>query len=183
MSKPDPQALTPEYLRRRIADSIAPWRQALKSYSLEQLNQADPNGGWSLGQVFTHCYLAASRMFIPMAETCIEEGEVDAPGQKNEMGENMFTYQSFPPIEIKMPEGLAFDPPVPDALSRLESQLDKIEARAMDAIDALAANPNINATTTHPAFGELTAQEWVLFTSMHYDHHLRQKNRLEKEIQ
>ncbi len=113
-----------------------------------------------------------------MAEACVEEGQVDEIARKNEVGQKLFAYQSFPPIQIDMPEGLAFTPPEPDSVQRLQDQLDKIEARSLEAIAALEQNPAINASRPHPAFGDLTTQEWLLMISMHYDHHLRQRDRL-----
>lgn len=151
------------------------YKNALTDYSEAEFNYKKTDDIWSLGQMYEHLATSGNCFFLKNIKYCLEKKNGQIGGDKNEWGENVFKYNSFPPIKLKVP-GNAPDPVAQSKenyenifekiIQQLEIQLDKIEADAGEY------------KTMHPVFGWHNAKEWLQSFEMHHRHHLRQMDEL-----
>ena len=55
-----------------------------------------------------------------------------------------------------------------------ESRFEDARARAIAALEAMAAADGSGFTASHPAFGPMTTRDWLRWAQRHLDHHLKQ---------
>lgn len=158
----------------------------LNDYKSEVLKYSDTDFNfkkspeiWSIGQLYEHLTLSASYFFLKNIKYCIEQRNGQIGGDMNSNGENVFKYNSFPPIKVKVP-GNAPEP-VAKAQKHYHDELGKIVQQIENQFNEVAENDG-NYKTLHPAFSWHNAQQWLQSFEMHHRHHLRQKAELEAYI-
>lgn len=157
------------------------WLKELNKYSEEQFARNPSDNGWSLGQVYMHLILGNDHFFMKNAEICLNgEGE-NMKGGKNKWGKILFTINGFPPMKFKRPGGAEAEPRQPESIEHIRGKLRASMEKAKEVSDRLDGY-NPNHKVRHPAFGYLNAKEWYRINIMHFKHHRRQKNRLDKFI-
>ena len=155
------------------------FKQALHDYSSEQLKYISEEGVWSIGQMYDHLIIVAHE-YLDNMESCTALNE-EHPLQKTQFGEDLFRNGGFPPIKIRLPDELNSPPNNSDSKEDLISRMDQLIQRYSQCeskVDFI--NPNYKVE--HGGFGWLNAREWYVLVGMHFRHHLRQKDELEKKM-
>ncbi|MEC0231749.1 DinB family protein [Paenibacillus alba] len=161
------------------SELIESYKSDLQRYSLDQLRYVSELGVWSLGQMYDHLILAALD-YIDKVEICASSNEEQIQG-KTEGGAQLFTIGAFPPIKIKLPDGPENNPSNAESKDDLLSGLDLVRKRMSEWEEKLdTINPNYKVK--HDGFGWLNAREWLDLVSMHFHHHLRQKDELVQKL-
>lgn len=162
----------------KLQSAVNQYISSLDAYSDEQFFFKHDEETWSLGQMYEHLTGSSNYFFLANCVRCLEKRKGQEGGEKNEFGEKLFIKGSFPPVKIKIPEGLRGPEPV--AKTRLEYRqiLEKILLDSKNLIEAVTDDDG-SYKALQLAMGWLDAKEWFFLHEMHYRHHLRQKAELE----
>ncbi|CAN5405569.1 hypothetical protein BH23BAC1_BH23BAC1_29570 [soil metagenome] len=156
--------------------SIDRWIDELEHYDDHQLMfQPGPNS-WSIGQVITHL-LEETESFIQEIETGLNSNE-NASGEMSAEAKTMFENNSFPDLKLEGPAD-APKPPQPAGKAELREGLKKLKAMLNQIGEELLRNSN-HGKTKHPGHHYFSAGEWFQWAKMHFRHHFRQKERINK---
>lgn len=166
-------------VNQNLISLLKSYQTALGHYTAQQFNFKKSDDIWSLGQMYEHLALSAQFFFLKNIKYCLEQRNGQIGGEKNANGDNVFKYNSFPPIKVKVP-GNAPEP-IAQSQESYESIFEKIIQQLDSQID-IVANDTSEYKTFHPVFAWHTAQEWLQSFEMHHRHHLRQKAELEAYI-
>jgi hypothetical protein len=163
-------------INETLINLLNSYKEALLGYSNEQFNHKQDNDIWSLGQMYEHLISSANFFFLKNIKYCLEQRNGETGGEMNENGKKVFSYNSFPPIKVKVPGG----GPQPVALAKESyvSAFDLLVDQLNSQVEKIGNDPGVYKTQ-HPVFSWHNAKEWLQSFEMHHRHHLRQKSELE----
>ncbi|MCS6796009.1 MAG: DinB family protein [Raineya sp.] len=166
-------------ITEKIQMHLQVYSNSLTAYSDEAfIFKADENT-WSLGQMYEHL-LISTEFFMAQVRGCLKEEKGGWEGEKTPVGEQIFAFGSFPPIEIKVPEKYqTAGEPVAKAKSFYQERFAELIQDLPSLQKEIEANPT-NYKRKHAIFGMITASEWFWCIEAHLRHHFRQKEKLEK---
>jgi hypothetical protein len=152
---------------------------ALDRYTDEQFAAKPAGHEWSLGQMYEHLHNANTYFFLANAKRCLEKRKGQEGGEMTDSGRNVFQYNSFPPVKIKMPDALRGPEPVARERNAYKTLFEETLQNGLMLADAL---PQDDGTykTYHAALGWLNAREWFQGGEIHARHHLRQQREREE---
>ncbi|MES5895421.1 DinB family protein [Bacillus cereus group sp. RP43] len=153
--------------------------EELEQYSLQQFIMKPSTEEWSLGQMYNHL-LSATYMQLDAIAKCKTETPSVA-NKKTDIGEKVYEMGAFPPIQIKIPNHSGYTPENPSCKEEIQERFLKLITAVKNIEPMLASIPN-DCKVEHPGLGYLNAAEWFQLISMHFSHHLRQKERLELKV-
>ena len=166
-------------LLKQLDESFVYWMMELDQYPINQFLYKPDQHSWCLGQLYNHL-IEQSEFYLQQIEICLGNQE-NLSGAMNAAGKSMFLHNSFPDLQIKGPASndATPSPENTDAcLQKLKTLRKKYQDTARE-VDTLT----VSGKTRHPGLGYFNAAEWVQFASMHFQHHLRQKRRIEECLQ
>lgn len=164
-----------EKVTTELIKALNLYKNALSDYSDEQFNHKQAEDIWSISQMYEHLAVSGNYFFLKNIKYCLENRNGQIGGDMNERGENVFKYNGFPPIKVKVPGGAA-DPIAQNKASYFaifESIIEQVEKQ----MPVISANDG-SYKTLHPVFGWHSAREWLQSFEMHHRHHLRQQKEL-----
>ncbi|WP_228713922.1 DinB family protein [Arundinibacter roseus] len=153
--------------------------QALDRYTDEQFLAKPAENEWSLGQMYEHILGANAYFFMANVKRCLEQRKGQVGGERSDAGENMFKYNSLPPVKIKVPESLRG----PELVAHSREDYRKLFAQSLQQGVLLAEQVLQDEgmyKTLHPIMGWLNATEWYAATEIHARHHFRQQKEREQ---
>jgi hypothetical protein len=154
------------------------FRGALASYTEEQFAAKPDADSWSLGQMYFHLVNGTQVYHMRQISNCLAGSET---GGKKLPGKIFFFIGSFPPVRVKVPPSEAYTPKQPADIAAMRDGLEIVIGKMRELSKTISVSESIGKAQ-HPAFGFLSALEWYQLIEMHFRHHLKQKNRLEKLI-
>lgn len=158
------------------------WQSDLQNFSMEQLLQKPAENSWSIGQVYIHLWMAAKGFFFKNIQRIATNDEkVKIGGRKNWVGYAVFLFGAMPTIKIEMPKSISVQPNQPESKKQLNARMEEVKKLVHEAA-LLLPSLNPKATVKHPFLGYLTAEEWLRLSSMHFNHHTKQKQRIKKHF-
>jgi hypothetical protein len=174
----EPAGINTAEIYQKLEQIIQGYLEALNQYSEEQFGYKQNDDIWSIGQMYEHLLSSSYQLFFKKINACLRQQYGSAEGEKTSDAAKMFSYGSFPPIKIKVPE--AWQGPQPMAQSR-KSYAVALTQLLTDArrLGQEIAKDTAGYKTNHVVLGMLTAAEWYQLLEMHFRHHLRQKKELE----
>ncbi|PEZ09303.1 hypothetical protein CN326_02945 [Bacillus sp. AFS018417] len=149
----------------------------LEKYPLELFIQKPSDEEWSLGQMYNHLILSAFHMQIAAIEKCANQTAAIG-GDKTDAGEKIYAMGAFPPIQIKVPDRPGYTPDNPTNKEDMKQSLLQLIEKMKEIGPKLSTIPG-DFKVEHPRLGYLNATEWFQLIYMHFQHHLRQKERLD----
>jgi hypothetical protein len=159
-----------------LINGLINYKEALSDYSATQFNYKESEEIWSIAQMYEHLVLSGNYFFMKNIKYCLEQKNGEIGGQMNENGQKIFSYNSFPPIKVKVPGNQP--QPVPQPKEAYAPAIDLLVAQLAQQMDSIE-NDAGQYKTQHPAFSWHNAKEWLQSFEMHHRHHLRQKAELE----
>jgi len=166
---------------KAIQTALDDYRSQLDVIPDERFDITPPKGGWSYAEVYSHIMQATIGSSI-LLERCTHQTSKPVKGGINWWGRYVLLTGLFPPIKTKMPD---------DVAARLApKKIDKEEAknlivkcrRRMDDMAALISDNPSTRRGKHPRLGMLTANQWFKFIRIHLQHHLKQLERITKQL-
>lgn len=155
------------------------YMEELEKYSTEQFRIKPSAEEWSLGQMYNHL-ISATRMQLDAIAKCRNEVP-SATNKKTDMGEKVYMMGAFPDIKIKLPDHPGYTPENPANKEDVQKQLLELITIIKKIESTIPTIPS-DCKVAHPGLGYLNAAEWFQLISMHFAHHLRQKERLETKV-
>lgn len=172
---------TPNEIFEQLSNTLTHYITSLDGYTDAQFAHKSAEDIWSLGQMYEHLIVSGNFFFLANTLRCLEQRKGQIGGDKNQYGDNIFKYNSFPPIKVKIPEPLRGPEPVARNRQAYRPLLVKLLADAQQMLAPVAADAG-DYKTMHPALGWLNAHEWFHSLEIHHRHHLRQQKELETLI-
>ena len=169
---------TPSEIYSSLEITINRYIASLDKYTDEQFIHKPAEDVWSLGQMYEHVLMTANFSFLANTVRCLEQRKGQLGGEHNAYGDNVFKHNGFPPIKVKVPEGLGKIELIPKTQDEYREQLKKVLSDAKALIEPVA-NDAGEYKCYHPVFAWLNAHEWFHNLEMHSRHHLRQQKELE----
>jgi hypothetical protein len=162
---------------KAINAALDAYRQQLDEIPDEVFTEMPPIGGWSYAEVYSHIMQASLGSSVAAEKCCLKTASVTNKGL-NWKGRLVFLLGAFPPGKRKAPA----------ALENLVKKITKEEARnliikvrkRMSDILPLTVADAGSHKIHHPDLGMLTAAQWIKFSRLHLQHHLKQLNRIKK---
>ncbi|MDD1370672.1 DinB family protein [Bacillus sp. MHSD17] len=148
--------------------------EELEKYSIEQFRTKPSSEEWSLGQMYNHL-IASTYMQLDAIAKCKTETP-SATNKKTDMGEKVYKLGAFPNIQIKVPNHPGYTPENPSNKEEIQKRIVELITVVKDIEPTLSSIPS-DCKVKHPGLGYLHAAEWFQLISMHFAHHLRQKER------
>lgn len=163
--------------RKAIEAALDAYRAWLDRLPDDLFDVTPPSGGWSFAEVYSHVLQSTLGASIA-AEKCARGTAPTTRKGLNLLGRFMMLTNRFPPAKIKAP-------PVIPVL-----KITKEEARNMiikcrkriESIAPLLPEAQDHHRISHPRLGMLHAKHWFKFLRVHLQHHLKQLERIEKEL-
>ncbi|OQR55437.1 DinB family protein [Bacillus sp. CDB3] len=153
--------------------------EELEKYSIEQFRTKPSSEEWSLGQMYNHL-IASTYMQLDAIAKCRTEVP-SITNKKTDMGEKIYILGAFPDIQIRVPGHPGYTPENPSNKEEVQKQFLELITIVKNTEATLTSIQN-DCKVEHPGLGYLNAVEWFQLISMHFAHHLRQKNRLELKV-
>lgn len=163
---------------QKIDETIHLWIEALDRYSMEQLCKQPSQGYWSIGQVYMHL-IAATGFFFEQVKECMRSDE-NADQEPAPAALQMFAAGDFPDRVIKGPPSNNATPQ-PATIDELRRELLVLKEEAAYLVPLIVSNTR-KGRTLHPGLMYFNAAQWMQFAAMHFRHHLRQVQRIERAI-
>lgn len=163
-------------INEALISLLISYKEALSSYSDEQINHKQADDIWSIGQMYEHLTMSGNYFFMKNIKYCLEKRNGDMGGEMNDNGKKVFSYNSFPPIKVKVPGG--GPQPVAQDKESYAAAIDLLIAQLNIQEEKIQNDPG-DYKTQHPVFSWHNAKEWLQSFEMHHRHHLRQKTELE----
>lgn len=156
------------------------WLNALDKYTEEEFKIKPADDAWSLGQVYAHLIKAATFFQFERINECVSSDEHSLEPM-NERTRDIYKMGGFPPIEVKVPIEFQPTPAQPENKEEARTKLKEVIA-LMPEYAAKIDSASYHGKAQHRALGYLNAIEWFELIDMHFRHHLRQKEKIEKFI-
>lgn len=152
------------------------YRKRLGAISDDEFSSTPPIGGWSYSEVYSHIFDSSLLSLEALAQCLHGKGE-DRP---TALAARLILFAGM------LPPGLKFK--VPKRLASRVKVISKLEAAAfmdqflekLSALEPEISHASAHVKTPHPRFGYLNARQWLRFTEVHLNHHLKQLKRIEK---
>ena len=155
------------------------WETALGHYNLEQLCRKPDAKSWSVGQVYMHLLDQTISYNFLQIEQCISSNE-NMYGEKSEEGVVVFANNAFPDKKLTGPPD-AKDPGQPESIEQLEKIWKDMRSK-LALLEEKISVTKYKGKAKHPGLYYLDAWEWIQFIDIHFRHHLRQKERIDRYL-
>ncbi len=167
--------------RKTIDDVLNNYRAQLDTIPDELFTETPPDGGWSYAEVYSHIMQATLASLVALERCTQRVGDVNTKGL-NLIGRFVLFFERFPPVKIKVPRKVDEKfPAVKISKEEARNLIVKCRMRIDDMMLHIKESAP-NACTKHPRLGMLNAAQWLKFTRIHLEHHLKQLDRIRKKI-
>ncbi len=154
---------------------IDKWIVALGKYDYEETLLKPDTNSWSIGQLYMHL-IFDTKYYIEQINICTTTDE-NADQSSNEFAQSIFEANGFPDEKIA---GAPDNDRIPQPLTKLQLIEELIAIKKeMTILAFIITGSKFKGKTKHPGLGYFSAEEWYQFAIFHFNHHLRQMNRID----
>lgn len=155
---------------------IDQWIVALGKYDYEETLIKPDKDSWSIGQLYMHL-IFDTKFFIEQINTCTLSND-NAQESCTAFAKEIFDNNGFPDKKIT---GAADNARIPQPITKLQLIEELIALRKeMTILAFIITGSKFNGKTKHPGLGYFSATEWYQFAIFHFNHHLRQRLRIDQ---
>ncbi|OKS89499.1 hypothetical protein RG47T_4983 [Mucilaginibacter polytrichastri] len=163
--------------RKRIEEALDKYRSWLDDITDSRFGETPPIGGWSYAEVYSHI-LQSDFSSLIAAEKCARKTGVLTAKGTNLFGRFVLLTGILP--RAKMPEMYVS---ASKKISKEEARNLLIRVRSrLDSVMEVLRNAPQDYKIKHPRLGMLNAEQWLKFTRIHTEHHLKQLERIKKSF-
>ena len=168
----EPAGMDTAEIYQKLEQVIRGYLKALSQYSEEQFGYKPNEDTWSIGQMYEHLLASSHQLFFKKINACLRQQYGSPEGEKISEGAKIFSYGSFPPIKIKVPQAWQRPQPTPQSRESYAVALNQL-LTDVRSLGEEVAKDTAAYKTNHVVLGMLTAAEWYQLLEMHFRHHLR----------
>jgi len=150
----------------------------LDYYGEKQFKKQTPVSSWTIGQLYHHLIQGSQDYHFKAIKACLAKSKENQPKKKTLAGFFIFTFNRFPPIKSKVPNGYTPEQ-IENTAKAKDMMFGFLKEMQKLAIEIDKVNNN-SYRVNHKILGNLTAKEWYLLISLHIEHHLTQKKKIDK---
>lgn len=139
---------------------------------------------WSIGQVYEHLTKTALDIQLQAVEDCIQQRNGDVKGGKTFYGFMTFLLGRYFPATQKIENHHNIIPEQPTEIMDMRNtsiRVLKMMNEYSNRIEKLSKQ-QLKYKVKHPFFGMLNAEEWYDLITMHYQHHLQLKFKIDNML-
>ena len=164
---------------RGLTKAVKHYEALLTEVSEEMFTQNPPEGAWSYSETLSHIFQANLASLIAVEKCVIGTGVFSEKRTKWQVSAILF-FGRLPPGKFKAPEQIAS---MVKKLSREEAAnlIVKFKNRLLELKNKVEKADKYQKVK-HPRLGLLNARQWFRFIEIHTKHHIRQLNRIKKEL-
>ena len=162
-----------------INTTIDVWISDLQHRTLQELQARPAPKSWSLGQVYRHV-IEETKFYLEQVDDCMKYND-NAQGEMDGRAKIMFANNTFPNQRIVGDTLTSEKVPQPESISRLREDMLRLKQEMNECAHKVMSSETVGKTA-HPGHGYFSATEWLQFAEMHMRHHIKQKIRLEEEL-
>jgi hypothetical protein len=164
-----------------ISAVLDDYRKQLDAIPDELFDTTPPGGGWSYAEVYSHIMQASMASTIAM-ERCTHGTAKPTNKKMNIWGWFVMLSGKFPPIKSKVPSKVeAKMPALKVSKEEARNLIIKCRKRFDEMVILINTTPSVRRSK-HPRLGMLNANQWFKFIRIHLQHHLKQLDRIEKQL-
>jgi hypothetical protein len=167
--------------QKTISAVLDDYREQLDLIPDDEFDATPPAGGWSCAEVYSHIMQASIASTIPI-ERCTHSTSKPTNKKLNFWGWYVMLMNRFPPIKAKVPPKVEARMPA-TKISKEEARnlIIKLRKRVDEIAILINTTPSVRRSQ-HPRLGMLSSAQWLKFIRIHLQHHLRQVNRIKKQL-
>ncbi|MCP4522272.1 MAG: DinB family protein [Cytophagales bacterium] len=139
---------------------------------------------WSIGQLYEHLTTTTLEKQLKAVNDCIEQQNGDTKGYKSFWGLLTFSFGKYLPFRQKLDEHHQVKPVQPKEIMDVRNASIKVLKEMNEYSQKIEklSKEDLKYKVKHPKFGMLNAKEWYTLVSMHYQHHLKQKYKIDNML-
>ena len=164
---------------RGLIKAVKHYETFLTEVSEEMFTQNPPDGGWSFSETFSHIFQANLASLIAVEKCVIGTGVFSERRTRWQVSAILF-FGRFPPGKFKAPEQIASmvkklsKEEVANLIIKFKNRLTELKNKVEKA--------DKYQKVKHPRLGLLNSRQWFRFIEIHTKHHIRQLNRIKREL-
>ena len=168
--------------RKAIDAALDNYRAQIDEIPDEWFTETPAEGAWSFAEVYSHIMQATLGSSIAM-ERCVHNNCEPTLKGLTFLGRWVLFTGRFPPVKVKVPPSVhAKYPVVKVSKEDAKNLIIKCRKRLEGTMHLIKEAPP-NARFKHPRMGMLDAAQWLKFIRIHLQHHLKQLERIRKNLQ
>ena len=164
---------------RGLTKAVKHYEALLTEVSEEMFTQSPSDGGWSYSETFSHIFQAKLASLIAVEKFVIGTGVFSERRTRWQVSAILF-FGRFPPGKFKAPEQIASmvkklsKEEVANLIIKFKNRLTELKNKVERA--------DKYQKVKHPRLGLLNSRQWFRFIEIHTKHHIRQLNRIKREL-
>jgi hypothetical protein len=164
-----------------IEAALDAYRARLDTIPDALFGKTPPSGGWSYAEVYSHIF-KANVGCIRAINSCASKACAVASKGLNLAGLFTLGFSRFPPFAAKQPQQMADRAPA-EKITKEEARNQLVKLRKLlENIKPAVHQSNRRCRQPHPRLGMLNAGQWLKFIRIHSQHHLKQLDRITREL-
>lgn len=172
--------MTLEAERQAIDAALDEYRTRVDQIPDEEFDLTPPTGGWSYAEVYSHIMQATLGSTIAL-EKCTMNSCAATNKSRSLIGLFVLTLGRFPG-RVKAPAAVMERNPVKKLTKEDARNLIVKCHKRIEDVFKLVFDSNPKKRVKHPRMGMLNARQWFKFILIHLKHHLKQLDRIEKNL-
>lgn len=164
-------------MKEDFRQTVQHWKESLGVYSDATFAmKPDPNS-WSAGQLYSHLISATQRTFL-LIEKCLT-GNANSNELKTQRGEDALKTRILSLSKVQVPAHRENPPAQPAGTAGIAESLDALILKYQALADTTKTSV-ITGKEKHPILGFMNAAEWLETTHLHWQHHVKQKEEINR---
>lgn len=173
--------MTPQEIYAETEKVLDQYSARLNQYNFQQFSHKPALDRWCVGEVYSHLIRATLLYHLRVVDRCLSNLE-NAEQKATPEAEADFGANEMAPVKIKVPPTPGYDPPMPESIEKVRSDIDAVRKRMLAVRDKLTTEPE-SGKMEHPIYGYLDAKQWYQLIGMHWKHHLMQLDELDASLE
>ena len=160
------------------------WIKRLENYNEGPFKKKISETEWSMGELYQHLFVSTLYYHIKNCRDCIAKQNGKIGGNKTFKGILSSTFGSYQVGKLRPEINKKHPPEQPESISVAKDRLIKLlkEMEKLNYEVNKLTKEDLKYKIQHPFLGYLNAKEWYDDVEMHFRHHLKQREKIERTL-
>ncbi len=171
-------------LYKKFEQEALNWIKRLESYNEGPFKKKKSDKEWSMGELYQHLFVATLHFHIKNCRDCILKQNGKSGGSRTFKGFLAKTLGSYPSGKYNPQINQDFPPQQPESISISKDRLIKLLKEMEKLSHELNSvfKEDLKYKIEHPILGFLNAKEWYEDVEQHFQHHRKQREKIEQTL-